>query len=318
MAKRPSVEAVLTEEVQPVTPEEVSEVELQLLKLRDPFPPEMIEKLPKPLWGGAWDGGTKGQCSICNGYHVLANTLHLDYVGHANTTNRLLEVDPFWDWDFLFKDERGMPIYSDGGLWITLTVCGVTRKGFGDGKNAKEIIGDAIRNAAMRFGVALDLWSKIDLHGERNPGGQAQAPRHEQPAPRQAVRQRPNDSADPPRAANQDALDSLGAVCDENGYDKRWVAERYESDFGHDIRTATADDILAFAALLIEEAITGPPEEGAGLPGGGEPEPEPAGEPVGSADEPASGNPEENVGVPADPVPPDDLSDVEPKPGDMF
>jgi hypothetical protein len=28
----------------------------------------------------------------------------------------------------------------------------------------KEKIGDAIRNAAMRFGVALDLWAKIDLH----------------------------------------------------------------------------------------------------------------------------------------------------------
>ncbi len=30
----------------------------------------------------------------------------------------------------------------------------------------KECIGDAIRNAAMRFGVALDLWSKADRHPE--------------------------------------------------------------------------------------------------------------------------------------------------------
>jgi hypothetical protein len=42
-------------------------------------------------------------------------------------------------------------------------VCGVTRIGVGDGKNAKERIGDAIRNAAMRFGVALDLWAKENL-----------------------------------------------------------------------------------------------------------------------------------------------------------
>ena len=37
------------------------------------------------------------------------------------------------------------------------------RIGVGDGKSAKECIGDAIRNAAMRFGVALDLWAKDDL-----------------------------------------------------------------------------------------------------------------------------------------------------------
>ena len=43
------------------------------------------------------------------------------------------------------------------------TVCGVTRIGVGDGKSMKELIGDAIRNAAMRFGVALDLWSKEEL-----------------------------------------------------------------------------------------------------------------------------------------------------------
>jgi len=30
----------------------------------------------------------------------------------------------------------------------------------------KEIIGDAIRNAGMRFGMALDLWAKTDLHAE--------------------------------------------------------------------------------------------------------------------------------------------------------
>ena len=55
-------------------------------------------------------------------------------------------------------------------MWITLTVCGQTRLGYGsaDGKSGgdavKEIIGDALRNAAMRFGAALDLWHKGDLH----------------------------------------------------------------------------------------------------------------------------------------------------------
>jgi hypothetical protein len=32
----------------------------------------------------------------------------------------------------------------------------------------KERIGDALRNAAMRFGAALDLWHKGDLHIEED------------------------------------------------------------------------------------------------------------------------------------------------------
>lgn len=107
--------------------------------LRKPFPKESIGKLPK--------GGQM-----------------LDYVGHAATTDRLLTVDPGWSWEPLALDDRGLPaIDKDGNLWIKLTICGVTRLGVGDGKSAKERIGDAIRNAAMRFGVALDLWAKEDL-----------------------------------------------------------------------------------------------------------------------------------------------------------
>jgi len=110
--------------------------------LREPFPPEQIGKLPK------------------------AGML-LDYVGHAATTDRLLKVDPDWSWQPMSRDESGNPALDEfGNLWIYLTVCGVTRPGVGDGKNAKEKIGDAIRNAAMRFGVALDLWAKEDLQAE--------------------------------------------------------------------------------------------------------------------------------------------------------
>ena len=39
----------------------------------------------------------------------------------------------------------------------------MTRLGVGDGSNMKQRIGDALRNAAVRFGVALDLWTKDEL-----------------------------------------------------------------------------------------------------------------------------------------------------------
>ena len=128
--------------------------------LRDPFPSKAIGKLPKPYKADS----QRGNCQECGGYHGLP-AVHLDYVGHAATTDRLLAVDPAWSWEPLALDEQGLPALDrKGNLWIRLTVCGVTRIGVGDGKSAKECIGDAIRNAAMRFGVALDLWAKEDLH----------------------------------------------------------------------------------------------------------------------------------------------------------
>ena len=123
----------------------------QLQKLRVPFAAHQISYLPK--------GGTK-----------------LAYVGHAALTDRLLDVDPGWTWEPLALDSRGLPAIDEaGGMWIKLTICGVTRLGYGDagakkgGDAMKERIGDALRNAAMRFGAALDLWHKGDLHGEPEP-----------------------------------------------------------------------------------------------------------------------------------------------------
>jgi len=95
----------------------------------------------------------------------------LDYVGHAAATARLLDADADWNWEPVALDDDGLPriIRRDGTLelWIRLTIDGTTRIGVGtvadqtaDQDTSKELIGDAIRNAAMRFGVALDLWRK--------------------------------------------------------------------------------------------------------------------------------------------------------------
>jgi hypothetical protein len=72
-----------------------------------------------------------------------------------------------WTWKPLAFTDAGLPAFdSNGGLWIELTICGVTRYGYGEPQGrdkfdmTKGAIGNAIRNAAMRFGVALDLWAK--------------------------------------------------------------------------------------------------------------------------------------------------------------
>jgi hypothetical protein len=155
-----------------------------LALLREPFPDHQISKLPKPTPKQSQevkDDFKKGvRCKLCNGWHH-PETIHLDYVGHAALTDRLLNADPMWDWQPLATTDQGAPLFdSVGGLWIKLTVCGVTRLGYGHagdkkgGDAVKEIIGDALRNAAMRFGAALDLWHKGDLHGE--PEDQEKAP----------------------------------------------------------------------------------------------------------------------------------------------
>lgn len=144
--------------------------------MRAEFPPNQISKLPKGTKAqNECPPGEKINCKVCGGWHH-PKIVHLDYVGHAALTDRLLDADPAWDWAPLALTPEGLPLFDpSGGLWIRLTVCGVSRIGYGHaaakshmdpGAREKEVIGDALRNAAMRFGAALDLWHKGgDLHG---------------------------------------------------------------------------------------------------------------------------------------------------------
>jgi len=163
--------------------------EQQAAELRKPFAASAIGKLPKSTCRACAQSQRKrcddhqwvSNCPECKGSHSSA-TVHLDFVGHAATTDRLLAVDPGWTWEPMALDDAGLPALDRGGnLWIRLTVCGTTRLGVGDGKSAKECIGDAIRNAAMRFGVALDLWSKDELEQVTTGAGKLLAALHSQP-----------------------------------------------------------------------------------------------------------------------------------------
>lgn len=144
--------------------------------LRVPFPPNCISKLPKETKKQIEErragNNIEWKCGVCGGMHHK-NAVHLDYVGHAALTNRLLDADPSWNWEPMAFAPDGSPAFdANGGLWIKLTVCGQTRLGYGhaEGKRGgdaiKEVIGDALRNAAMRFGAALNLWHKGDLHAD--------------------------------------------------------------------------------------------------------------------------------------------------------
>jgi hypothetical protein len=191
-------------------PSEDKKTGLELLRV--PFPEGQISKLPKFRKDST---ARKIRCQICGGYHP-EDAVHLDYVGHAALTNRLLDADPEWNWEPLAVDESGLPRMDRcGGMWIKLTVCGVTRLGYGhaEGKQGgdaiKEVIGDALRNAAMRFGAALDLWCKGDLHAEdENASQEAERAELEERARKQTDHLTAIDSAESAEALEKAAREA--------------------------------------------------------------------------------------------------------------
>ena len=129
-------------------------------------PADMLSKLPKPTRRE----NQKGSCDVCGGFHGLP-AVHLDYMGHADVTEALIDADPFWNWRPAAIDHNtGGPVIvreKMATMWGYLTVLGVERMcvGTADGgkeEYAKELIGDLLRNGAMRFGIGLRLWSKAD------------------------------------------------------------------------------------------------------------------------------------------------------------
>lgn len=169
--------------------------------LRAPFPADKIGKLPRVTCpkcresrDRSCDEHKKSSCGECHAW-ITSKHIHLDYVGHADVTDRMLEVDPDWTWEPFALDARGLPAIDDnGGMWIRLTIAGTTRIGYGDadgkkGANAvKEMIGDALRNAGQRFGIALDLWRKEPPTVEESrPRRERQERQPETPTPEQAA-----------------------------------------------------------------------------------------------------------------------------------
>jgi hypothetical protein len=156
---------------QPYTPEQ----QQMLAALRVPFDGDAIEVRPSFDCRACENSEQIGVCKqhhlvVCStcGQAITEAHTDLSYVGHAEITARLLDVDPLWNWEPVAADMRGLPLLDEqGGMWIRLTVAGVTRLGYGDATGkarsttaTKEIIGDALRNAGMRFGMALELWAR--------------------------------------------------------------------------------------------------------------------------------------------------------------
>ena len=94
----------------------------------------------------------------------------LDFVGHAEINRILIDIDPLWNWSPV-EFVNGRPAINETNgmatMWGYLTILGKTMLGVGSVRADKpdldkELIGDFLRNASMRFGICLSLWSKSE------------------------------------------------------------------------------------------------------------------------------------------------------------
>jgi hypothetical protein len=179
----------------------------------------------------------------------------LDFVGHADVTKMLIEIDENWTWEPVAFDDQGLPAYRvENGMahmagWLTLH--GVRRLGIGSVQHnkadlLKELCSDFIRNAAMRFGVCLALWTKQEWEDVSAPkpapapAAKQTGPAPKKPAPAAAPAPEADAAGDRVEITNQQRQQLMEA-CAKNGIDVRemarvadldWDEEIYESDLG--------------------------------------------------------------------------------------
>lgn len=155
--------------------------------------------------------------------------IQLDFVGHADVTKMLIEIDSEWTWEPTAFDANGLPAYRvENGMahmagW--LTVQGVRRLGIGSVAHnkpdlLKELVSDFIRNSAMRFGICLSLWTKQEWDNH--------APVVATPAPK-AVKAEPADDNTP---LSQEQLEQFIAACEKAGFTPDAVAANAKVNWG--------------------------------------------------------------------------------------
>lgn len=134
----------------------------------------------------------------------------LDFVGHADITRILIEIDPNWRWVPCGWDNGRPAIHVENGMatmWGELQLLGQGRLGVGSVRADKpdldkELVSDFLRNAAMRFGICLSLWTKQEWDDLGNPG----------PVKREGSELRTPTPPKPPKRVGETASDTIERV----------------------------------------------------------------------------------------------------------
>ena len=171
--------------------------------------------------------------------------MQLDFVGHADITRILLEIDPHWRWVPIAWDNGRPAIHIENGIatmWGELTLLGQARLGVGSVRADKqeldkELVGDFLRNAAMRFGIALSLWTKQEWEDLGAPAA---------PAPKQKAAPKPTE--DPAAPLAKQKLIDFAKACAKEDLDHEVVADHA----GVDLTKATNADLAKLREAFTE------------------------------------------------------------------
>lgn len=164
----------------------------------------------------------------------------MSYVGHADITRILIEIDPHWRlipiaWE---NGRPAMNVVNDmATMWFELTLLGTSRLAIGSAKSNspdldKILYGDALRNGAMRFGISLNLWTKQeweDLDHNTEPPKRTTGDKAKPAAP----------AAEPTDLISKVQITQFVQACGKAGL----VAEDVGTHAGVDIHKATVADL---------------------------------------------------------------------------
>jgi len=176
----------------------------------------------------------------------------LDFVGHADVTKMLIEIDPNWTWEPVAFDADGLPAYRvENGMahmagW--LTIHGVRRLGIGSVQHnkpdlLKELASDFIRNASMRYGICLSLWTKQEWHDLDAPVAPASTP---SPRRKTAPKAEPAETAGPDTKLTKVQLSQFVQACAKAQLDAEEVAAEAEVE----LMQATVGDLDKLRAVF--------------------------------------------------------------------
>jgi len=186
--------------------------------------------------------------------------IQLDYVGHAEITRILIDIDPLWEWKPLKIDDDGLPSYRvENGMAHmagALTLLGHTRLAIGSAPHnkqdlLKELVSDFLRNAGMRFGLALSLWSKEEWGGESDI---ALAPKKKAPAKKPAAPAKPDSApVSDSEKVDKDTVSRFIAACKGANLDPIEVAQHAEVADIDNVTIADLDRLRASFKELISQ-----------------------------------------------------------------
>lgn len=187
--------------------------------------------------------------------------INLDFVGHADITKSLIEIDPLWRWVPIAWNEGRPAIHIENGMatmWAELTLLGHSRLGVGSVRADKpdldkELVSDFLRNAAMRFGICLSLWTKQEWDDLANKPV-ASAPTKQIANQTQQAEQLPTIKVDAPLSEQQ--LTQFNQACIKAQVSPIVVYEKAGIKFG----SATTSDLIklraAFKVIVAENKGT--------------------------------------------------------------